>query len=121
MMTISEELYILFIAVWLGVIISGVYCILKTMRMLMKHKKIIVTIEDYLYWIITTFFMLTQIQIVCDGTIRWYFVCGIATGVVVIRVLWRSLEVMILRVQRKIKRLSKKRTKKNKKEHNPKD
>ncbi len=110
MMPISEELYILFVAFWLGIVACGVYCGLKIVRILIKHNKRLIDIEDYVYWVGITWFLFQQIQLVCRGAIRWYFVMGIICGVAIMNVLWKSIERIILRIKKKIIEKVKKNT-----------
>lgn len=61
----------------------GYFCVRK-FRRIFAHNLIAISIEDALFWMVTSIYLFVQIYYTSDGSIRWYFVLGVVLGVLII-------------------------------------
>lgn len=83
MLTIREELIAFLTAVSTGIIIRTFYHCLTCLRGIVKHRLIVIEIEDFIFWITSSIYVFVQIYYTSNGSIRWYFVLGIVLGAVI--------------------------------------
>lgn len=74
-------------ALFSGMFLVGIYEVLRILRKLIRHHHILISAEDFLYWLYGGFFIFGEIFRTSAGEIRWYFVAGVVTGAVFFRVL----------------------------------
>ena len=77
---IEKELSVFLQAALAGNLVYLVYLAIRIFRRIIKHNLFWVSLEDALFWIVTGFYLFTQIYKTSNGTIRWYFVLGVAVG-----------------------------------------
>lgn len=65
-----------------GMFLVGIYEALCIFRKLILHHSILISVEDFLYWLFVGFFLFREIFETSSGEIRWYFVTGAVTGAV---------------------------------------
>ncbi len=102
-MGISEELYILWSAVWAGCLICGSYKLFTVARYLVKHKEFIIAIEDFTFWIITSVYIFSQLIKVNNGNWRIYFLLGIVLGAWSIHTIWCVLRKVFRKMLKTLK------------------
>ncbi len=71
-----------FIAIFLGGFLTICYNTLEIFRYAIAHKKFFIQIEDFFYWIFCLFFVFHVALSYTKGQIRFFFVFGIALGMV---------------------------------------
>ena len=104
MVEIAEELYIFFYAVWTGCVVYSVYFCIGIVRKMWKHKLWVISIEDYMFWILSTIYIFYNILEVSNGVLRWYFFVGLAFGVASMYMIWCNVMKIVKKVRNKIKK-----------------
>lgn len=89
-MNLEKEAILFLHSVLTGVIVFALYMCLQVLRRLIPHKKCMIQIEDFLYWILMAVYLFVQIYHTNNGKIRWYSVLGIVVGGVL---LWKSFAI----------------------------
>ena len=79
-------------AVLSGMIVCSGYICIRRLRRVIRHNLIVIAIEDAIFWLVSSVYLFVQIYYTSDGSIRWYFVLGVALGVVLVNCLVRKLE-----------------------------
>lgn len=79
---IHEEMMVFLIAVVSGAIVRLVYQCIRCFRRIVVHDLAAVSVEDMIFWLGSAVYMFVQIYHTSDGSIRWYFVLGVALGVI---------------------------------------
>lgn len=59
-----------------GMFLCGVYEVLRLFRRIIRHHSIVVSAEDFLYWLFCGFYLFGEIFQTSSGEIRWYFIAG---------------------------------------------
>lgn len=77
---IREEVSIFIEAAWQGMMIAVCYDALRILRRIIKHKDIIVNIEDYIFWVIVGIAVFSMIFQNNDGVVRGYIFLALLTG-----------------------------------------
>lgn len=80
-MGIEKELFIFLLAVLAGIIVRLAYCCLGCLRKVVRHTHWAIELEDLVYWMGTAVFLFVQIYNTSSGSVRWYFILGVAFGV----------------------------------------
>lgn len=81
MLGIENEIVIFLQAFLSGCIVFLVYNCIRIIRRLIKHNLFFVSLEDFIFWIGAGFYLFAEIYSTSDGSIRWFFVVGVAAGV----------------------------------------
>lgn len=79
---IIVELMFFLISILWGAIILLAYDGLRILRRLIKHKTLLVGIEDLIFWAIASIFIFSMIYRENDGIIRGFSIMGMAIGMV---------------------------------------
>lgn len=80
---IYGEFHLLGICILLGMILAGVYDLIRIFRMFVFHKQIIIDLEDLTFWILTTWFVFKTLFQYNQGVLRGYVFLGLLIGVFV--------------------------------------
>lgn len=80
MLGLEKELGIFVHAVVSGIVVYGTYTFIRIIRRLVKHNLLSISIEDFLFWVGTSFYLFIQIYNTSDGSVRWYLILGIVVG-----------------------------------------
>lgn len=80
MLGIGKEASIFLYAVLTGVVTFSAYQILVLFRKLIPHHIAAVNAEDFLYWLGISAYIFRQMYQTTYGSIRWFFVLGVAVG-----------------------------------------
>ena len=65
-----------------GMFLCGAYEVLRLFRRIIRHHSIVVSAEDFLYWLFCGFYPFGEIFQTSSGEIRWYFIAGTVAGAV---------------------------------------
>lgn len=69
-------------AVVSGAIVRLVYQCIRCFRRIVSHTLAAIGVEDMIFWLGSAVYMFVQIYHTSDGSIRWYFILGVALGVI---------------------------------------
>lgn len=79
---LAHEAEVFLRSVMAGTVVYGAYTLIRIFRRLIKHNLLSISIEDFLFWVGTSFYLFIQIYEASDGAVRWFLVIGIAAGMV---------------------------------------
>ena len=80
MLGLEKELEIFVHAVIAGMAVYGTYTLLRVIRRIVKHNLLSISIEDFLFWVGTSFYLFIEIYYTSDGSVRWFFILGVVLG-----------------------------------------
>ena len=103
-MTISEELYIFFYAIWAGCLVQLVYEGLGLWRKVVSHKNSMVNVEDFIFWVWASVWIYNSALETCSGEIRWYFVIGIVAGAISLHTIWYRVKKILKYIKNYLKK-----------------
>lgn len=66
-----------------GMFLCGIYEALRIFRRMIRHHPLVVSVEDFLYWLFCGFYLFGEIFQTSSGEIRWYFILGTVAGAVI--------------------------------------
>ena len=92
MLQIRGELVIFLVSVVTGIMLRLVYRSISIFRQLVEHSLFIIGIEDIIFWLGAALYVFVQIYHTSDGSIRWYFVLGVALGTIFMTVFLRGVQ-----------------------------
>lgn len=101
---LEKELGIFVHAVISGMIVYGTYTMIRIIRRIIRHNLLAVSIEDFLFWLGTSFYLFIQIYYTTDGRVRWYFVLGVAGGMILLVFLLFLMKKMTKKMFKKTKK-----------------
>ncbi len=78
--SIIRDNYFLLYSLILGVCVTFLYDILRIFRRVIKHKDALVSIEDFLYWIVVAISVFYVMHTESNGTLRWFAILGATIG-----------------------------------------
>ncbi|MDE5717000.1 MAG: spore cortex biosynthesis protein YabQ [Lachnospiraceae bacterium] len=93
---IVQELTFFTHSVILGLVITFIYDWVRVLRRLFKHGTVLMSAEDFLFWLacgIGVFYMLYREN---DGTLRWFAVLGAAIGMFFYKLIVRDAFVNVM-------------------------
>ncbi len=79
----NKQLYIFFIYIVSGVIVSMIFDIFRVLRKSIKTPNWITYIEDTIFWIIVGFILIWEIFTISYGELRAYIFIGLILGIVI--------------------------------------
>ena len=79
-------------AVVSGAIVRLVYQCIRCFRRIVSHTLAAIGAEDLIFWLGSAVYMFVQIYHTSDGSIRWYFVLGVALGTIFMTVFLRGVQ-----------------------------
>ena len=68
-------------SVTIGVLESVIYDGVRILRRVIPHHKVMVALEDLLFWLVTLFLMFFCLYDMNDGVLRWFSVVGVLIGI----------------------------------------
>lgn len=92
---IIKEVMFLLRAFFMGVIITAFYDGFLILRKLIKHTRLFVSTEDFMFWIVCAagvFYMLNEEN---NGTLRWFAVAGAGLGMLLYK---KTLSPVIIHI-----------------------
>lgn len=95
---IREEMMVFLAAVAAGGIVRLVYQCIRCFRRIVSHTLAAIGVEDMIFWLGSAVYMFVQIYHTSDGSIRWYFILGVALGAVLMSVFLRSAEKLYKKI-----------------------
>lgn len=84
MLGLEKELEIFVHAVIAGMAVYGTYALLRVIRRIVKHNLLSISIEDFLFWVGTSFYLFIEIYYTSDGSVRWFFILGVVLGMILL-------------------------------------
>lgn len=95
---IREEMMVFLAAVVSGAVVRLVYQCIRCFRRIVSHTLTAIGAEDMIFWLGSAVYMFVQIYHTSDGSIRWYFILGVALGAIFMSVflvgeerLWKKI------------------------------
>lgn len=68
-----------------GVLITFVYDLLRIGRICIRHSHFLISVEDFLFWVVCAIFIFLVLYCENDGILRWYCVAGAVVGMEIYR------------------------------------
>lgn len=93
---IIVELMFFLISILWGAIILLAYDCLRILRRLIKHKTLLIGIEDFIFWAVSSIFIFSMIYRENDGIIRGFSIMGMALGMVAYHYIFSDLIVKLI-------------------------
>lgn len=93
---IVQELTFFTHSVLMGLVITFVYDWIRVLRRLKKHGVVLMSVEDFLFWLacgIGVFYMLYREN---DGTLRWFAVLGAMIGMFFYKMIVRDAFINVM-------------------------
>lgn len=109
MLGLEKELEVFVHAVLSGIIVYGVYTLIRIIRRIIKHSLLGISIEDFLFWVGTSFYLFIQIYNTSDGRVRWYFVLGIVAGMILLALVIFLTKKMFRKIKKTVEKQGKTR------------
>ena len=78
--TVYEEWNLIFVSLFLGAFLVAVYDALRILRILIKHKNVLIHIQDVIYWIFATICIYYNYSKYYYGQIRGFFLLFVLFG-----------------------------------------
>ena len=106
------ELVLLGRALLAGVCLSVVYDTIRVIRRIIPHGIVMISLEDFTYWVVAGGWLFLKVCQVNNGIIRGYMIFGIGAGALLYYVLcgrfvMRYLTKGIVSVKKRLKRVTK--------------
>lgn len=89
---------IFLLAVIAGAVVRLSYRCICCFRSIVRHSLYAVEIEDMLFWIGAAVYLFVQIYHTSDGSIRWYFILGVALGVILMTAFFSASEKLYKKI-----------------------
>ena len=80
MIAIGKELIWFFQALLTGSIIFWIYQLILIARRLIRHKSLLVSLEDFFFWTCAGIYIFIQMHNTSTSGLRWHFVLGVVLG-----------------------------------------
>ena len=77
---ISHELNFLIYSLFLGCIITFLYDNFRILRRIIKHNTLLISIEDFVFWVIVTYCIFSLQYYANNGMFRWFCILGAFIG-----------------------------------------
>ena len=84
MLGLEKEMAIFVHAIIAGMVVYGTYTLLRVIRRIIGHNLLSISIEDFLFWVGTSFYLFIEIYYTSDGSVRWFFILGVVLGMIML-------------------------------------
>lgn len=81
--SIGLEVQFFLVSILSGAILLFVYDIIRIFRRIIKHSKVLVAIEDILFWVVSSIFIFIMMYKQNNGDIRGFSIMGMVIGMLV--------------------------------------
>lgn len=95
---IREEMIVFLVAVVSGAIVRLAYQCIRCFRRIVAHDLAAIGVEDMIFWLGSAVYMFVQIYHTSDGSIRWYFILGVALGVILMAAFLSGFEKLYKKI-----------------------
>lgn len=95
---IQGELIIFLVSVVTGIMLRLIYRSIGIFRQLVEHSLIFIGVEDLIFWVGAALYVFVQIYHTSDGSIRWYFILGVALGVILMTAFFGASEKLYKKI-----------------------
>lgn len=109
MLGLEKELEIFVHAVLAGMAVYGTYTLLRAIRRIVKHNLLSISIEDFLFWVGTSFYLFIEIYYTSDGSVRWFFVLGVVLGMILLSFVFFLAKKICEKIEKSIDKRAKTR------------
>ena len=92
-------------AVLSGMTAVCAYVCVRKIRKVFKHSRMMIDMEDAVYWICMALYLFDQIYHMSNGVIRWYFVTGVVAGAIVFCLIEKRIQKKVNTYVKKRKRI----------------
>lgn len=106
---LEKELAIFVHSVTAGMTVYGTYMLIRLIRRIVRHSILGISVEDFLFWVGTSFYLFMQIYNTSNGSVRWYFVLGVVWGMISLAFVLFLTKKMWKKVRKSIDKLGKTR------------
>ena len=107
---IMTEVHILWRFLILGVIITATYDVIRIMRAIFPRRRIIISIEDLLFWCMSSIIVFQLLYQENNGIVRWFAIMGSVIGMILFeKVIGTYLVKVLSKAGRKSKKIIKKK------------
>ena len=79
---ISENRFLLY-ALFMGIAMTFAYDIFRILRRVWPHNRLMISLEDALFWLVTAIAVFCLMHTQSNGKLRWFAVCGALFGMIV--------------------------------------
>ena len=93
-----EEMMVFLAAVVSGGIVRLIYQCIRCFRRIVSHTLAAIGVEDLIFWLGSAVYLFVQIYHTSDGSIRWYFILGVALGVILMSVFLNKEEKLCKKI-----------------------
>lgn len=91
----------------LGVLMAVSYDVLRCVRIFKIHRTVSIGIQDFIYWVIWTYFLIYAVLKYNNGNLRFFIYMSIIIGVIVYELTVSRLVLVIIRfIAGRIKKIS---------------
>lgn len=104
MLGIGQETFIFFYAGLSGIVILLSYQILRLLRRLIGHHIIVINLEDFFYWIGVSAYLFRQMYKTTYGSVRWFFVLGVVSGIILTNFVLSFLKKMYVKKKKSLEK-----------------
>ena len=95
---IREEMVVFLVAVVSGAVVRLTYQCIRCFRRIVAHRLAAIGAEDMIFWMGSAVYMFVQIYHTSDGSIRWYFILGVALGVILMTAFFGASEKLYKKI-----------------------
>lgn len=102
MLGLEKEVLIFVHAIFSGIFVYGAYTGIRIVRRIFKHTIRMISLEDFLFWVAVSFYLFIQIYETSNGSVRWFFVLGVAAGMMSLAFFIRLIEKMWKKIRKSV-------------------
>lgn len=102
MLGLEKEVLIFVHAVFSGMSVYGAYTGIRIVRRIFRHTIRMISLEDFLFWVAVSFYLFIQIYETSNGSVRWFFVLGVAAGMISLAFFIRLIEKMWKKIRKSV-------------------
>lgn len=107
MLGLEKEIGIFVRAIVSGMLVYGGYTLIRILRRWIRHNLWMISAEDFLFWVATSFYLFIQIYDTSSGSVRWFFVLGVGVGMVLSAVITSLLGKMGKKIKKSVDKIKK--------------
>lgn len=106
---IGKEVLVFLCAVLSGLTVWCVYRMIFWLRNLIPHTRFLTGAEDLIFWIGASIYLFYKMYETTYGSIRWFFVLGLACGAGIGLLMYRFTKKTLLKIKKNLEKYLKRR------------
>lgn len=106
---IGREAGVFLYAALSGLSVWAAYGILSCFRKIVSHRRIMISLEDIVFWIGASVYIFRKMYDATYGTVRWFFVLGALCGAGAGALIFRLVGKILVKVKKKLEKYRKTR------------